>query len=125
MSLRFSVSVLAMLGLMACGGGGGTLGGGPDLSAGPGSYADLDIEVDRFASYVGNPDSTVFPDASIEFDGVLLMGTDLATAIVDGDGTDPDGYLGQVNLTADLTVATGFGVTGTASNFYNTSIDAG
>lgn len=116
MTIRFGISSAALLALAACGGGAAEI----DLGAGPGTYDDLVTENARFLSLIPSPDATDFTSGDVNYDGIILLGEDLSTA--DGNPTDPDGYIGQVDLDANVTTGV---VNGTASNFFSTGIDAG
>ena len=83
---------------------------------GPFPFGDLDTAYDFLVSYAQptpTPDATAFPNDTLTFHGVMLMAEDLTAA----DGSSSTGYLGQVSLTADLTVADDLTLTGTADNF--------
>ena len=121
MQFRLVVSCCALVGLAACGGG-GNVGNPIDLSAGPGTYDDLDTATDFLKSRVASRDATTFPASMPTYHGIILMGEDLSTA--DGNPTINTGYIGQVQLTANFDGTDPTTLTGTASNFYQTNIDS-
>ena len=128
MTIRFGISVAALLGLAACGGGGaGNLGGNVDLSDFPNaSYGELDSATDRLVSYSRTLEATSFSGTATYY-GVILMAGDLDPRVGDatGPGVSSEGVIGQVELMADFTDVSpsGYTVDGTATNFYQTGIN--
>ena len=123
MTFKGIVPAVGLFALAACGGGGGVVSNPIDLSDFPNaSYSDLDTATDFLKGYAASAVSTSIPtDGSmVTYHGIFLMGEDLSTA--DMTPTVPTGYIGQVRLTADYSSV--FSVSGTAENFYQTSIDS-
>ena len=132
MFIRSVVFVAALVGLTACGGGGGNLSNQIDLSDFPNaSYDDLDLAADRLNSYRTTDEATIFSGTATYY-GVILMADDLDVREGDIDnasgvsgGVSSEGVIGQVELKANFTAATetGYTVDGTATNFKLTGIN--
>jgi len=126
MTIRFVVSVAALAGLTACGGGGaGNLGNPVDLSNFPNaSYGDLDTAADFLNSYSDSANATSFPSTTATYYGVILMAEDLDPSLADSTlGVSTQGVIGQVELIADFSDPSGVDIDGTATNFYQTNIN--
>ena len=124
MTFKVVAPVVGLFALAACGGGGGTVSNPIDLSDFPNaSYGDLDTATDFLKGYANSPLSTAIPTdgRTTTYYGIFLMGEDLSTA--DSTPTIPTGYIGQVRLNVDYD-ASSYAASGTAQNFYQTSIDA-
>lgn len=113
MTIRIAVSAAALLGLAACGGGGGTL-GGPAAT-----YGLLANEVSSRLDGTGvlitaAPTGTGNPTYS----GVMLVAVDIDPG--DGDPASNSGYLGEIDITADFGTGS---ISGTADGFFDVDID--
>lgn len=128
MSMRFVISSSALIALSACGGGaGGGLGGGNA------TYAVLAADYLNFDLNRALGVSPSLPAAgSANYGGSMVVAEDLyggAGTYINGDVLVDDadyaasGYIGEVALTADFTGGNTATVSGTVTNFYDTSIN--
>ena len=107
MFIRSVVSVAALVGLTACGGGGGTLGGpSPEFLALDQAYDNLFLSV---------PTGSGLPSGNATYSGVILLASELQPGSASNAG-----YLGEASAT--WTLATG-DFEGEATNFFYVSID--
>lgn len=104
MSMRIGVSVAALLGLAACGGGAGNLGGG---------FSALDQEYDNLFAAIPIGSST--GTGTVNYEGVMFV----ATSLIPG-AASADGYLGSADMSMNFNTGA---FTGTADGFYLVSID--
>ncbi|SMX24355.1 hypothetical protein [Boseongicola aestuarii] len=106
MTIRFVVSVAALVGLTACGGGGdGGIGGG---------FGSLDQKYDTLFNDL--PANSSVGTNIVDFSGVMFVATDLDPS----GGTSDSGYLGSADMSMNFTSGM---FTGSATGFYLVSID--
>jgi hypothetical protein len=111
MTIRFVVSVAALVGLTACGGGAGNL-------AGAGDFVALDQRFDQL--FLANPilNAPALPSTGTpRFTGIMLVGDDLST----GGSVGRNAYLGSITVDADFVNGT---VSGDAQDFIYVTIDS-
>ncbi len=121
--------------LAACGGGAGGVIVFPPTTLGDGtaSYAELQDDLLNFDAYRANGESPSLPDSgNATYGGTMVVADDLyngggqyinGSIIIDGNPISPDGYVGEVSLTANFTGGGGASVSGTVTNFYGTTIN--
>jgi hypothetical protein len=130
MSLRLLISSIALVALTACGGGGA----GSTIGSGTSSYAVLAADSLNFnLTRALGPSASLPGSGSATYGGSMVVADDLyggPVTFINGDVflvEDADyaasGYIGEVSLTADFTGGGAASVTGTVTNFYDTTID--
>ena len=111
MTIRIAVSAAALLGLAACGGGDGGI-GGPAATFGALANETSDRLDGTGVFITAAPVGTGNPTYS----GVMFVAEDLDPA----GGTSSSGYLGDIDITADFAGGT---ISGTADGFFDTVIN--
>jgi hypothetical protein len=117
MTIRFVVSVAALVGLTACGGGGGNLGGGTTFSGLNADYDALQNSANQVANLFATNPLPTGASSNVGFEGVMLLAEDLDPA---GGGTSSTGYLGKATLLVDFDGGT---VDGSAGDFFVVNLD--
>ncbi|MGI9394884.1 MAG: hypothetical protein ACR2OY_09580 [Boseongicola sp.] len=128
MSMRILISSTAFIALAACSGGaGGGLGGGNA------TYAVLAADYLNFDLNRALGVSPSLPGAgSASYGGSMVVAEDLyggngvyinGDVLIDDADYAASGYIGEASLTADFTGGGTATVSGTVTNFYDTSID--
>ena len=138
MSVRFILSGAALLGLTACGGGGGSSTGLPSSGLGDmtASGAELVSALDNFSSVArtGETSAAQLPNGgTATYGGAVVISEDLYNSgtiiTVTGDqiidnvpGFATSGYFGEVELTANFSDTTRT-LSGSASNFHTATFN--
>jgi len=115
MTIRYIVSVAALAGLTACGGGGGG-------NLAPPGFSDLQNELDALALRVAgsgpvSPSNMPTTGTSVVFEGAIVMADEIGST-----GSVGPAYTGDIALTVDFTTGN---MTGNAGGFYESSISDG